>query len=954
MTLRKFLPALLLLALAACAPHAQPIARTPAPTPTLAPTPTWAFERSDVPVDPDYRFGLLASGMRYVIRHNATPVGTAVVRMEVDSGSLSESESERGFAHFVEHMAFNGSTNVPEGEMIKLLERNGLAFGADTNASTGFEQTLYKLDLPRNDPALLDTALMLLRETASELTITPDAVARERGVVLAEMRDRNTYALRNFTDQAGFLYPGSLYARRLPIGTSEALNAATADRLRAFWTREYVPANTTLVVIGDFDPAAVEAAITRHFASWQAAPIPPEPDPGPVDAARNGKTAIFIDPALSERVTIARNGPWLGKPDMIATRRRDLLRQIGYGIINRRLKRIARQENPPFRDAGLGTGDVFRIGRTTKLIVDSGDGEWQRGLASAAGEYARALAFGVTPAEVAEHLANIRTAAGNAAASADTRNHDALFGAILDLLRDESVPSTPQSVLERFEAFAPQITPDTIMAALRQELIPLDKPLLRFEGRTPPAGGADAIRAAWDEAMAAKPEPLATTALTGFAYKDFGPAGTVATDSREERLGIRRIVFGNGVRLNLKQTGLERSRVRVEVNIDGGQMLNTRENPLATEMTASLPSGGLGKHSEDDLQSILAGRSVEVVINDEPETFVLAARTTTSDLPLQLELLVAAITDPGFRSQGESRYRRNAANFFAQKDATPAAALDNAAGGILSDNDPRFTLQALEDYRALTFARLRDAIADRLANGGIELALVGDFAEDEAIAQVARTFGALPAREPAFRPYAEQRVRPFTTRRGGLVIRHKGAADQALLSMIWPTRDDSDPVATLTLGLLEQVIRLELLDSLREALGKAYSPRASSDLSRIWRGYGTFGISAPVDVGDVVETRAAMLAAVARLRAAPIDADVLQRARQPMLEAYDNALKSNAGWMNLTDRAQSEADRLDRFLAARVRLAAITTAQLQAMAQRYLAPEAAVEILVLPEGVEAR
>jgi zinc protease len=158
---------LFLAALAACAPQQTRIADASASLVPPQVKPIWAFEASDVPLDPAFRFGRLDNGMRYIIRQNAHPQGTALVRMQIDAGSLDESDSERGYAHFVEHMAFNGSTNVPEGEMIRLLERQGLAFGADTNASTGFEQTTYRLDLPRNDPELLDTALMLMRGRSS-------------------------------------------------------------------------------------------------------------------------------------------------------------------------------------------------------------------------------------------------------------------------------------------------------------------------------------------------------------------------------------------------------------------------------------------------------------------------------------------------------------------------------------------------------------------------------------------------------------------------------------------------------------------------------------------------------------------------------------------------------------------------------------------------------------------
>lgn len=945
--MRRLLTFLLpVLVLCACAPQAD-LAST-----RKRDRPAWAFQASDVPVDAGFHFGQLDNGMRFVIRQNATPKGTALVRMEVATGSLDENDSERGFAHFVEHMAFNGSTNVPEGEMIPLLERSGLAFGADTNAQTSFDRTTYMLDLPRNEPALLDTALMLMRETASELTISQAAVDRERGVVLSEMRDRNSWMLRNLEDQIAFVNPGSRYAKRLPIGAAETLNAATAESLRRFWQREYVPSQTTIIVIGEFPPDQVEAAIRARFSNWAAAPAEPQPDAGPVRPKDKGRTDIYIDAALSERITASRNGKWLDEPDTIAQRQENLLRRIGYSIVNRRLQRTARQIDPPFRGAGFGTATVFKAGRTTNLVVDTVDGKWERGLVATAEEYRRALAYGFTQAEVAEQVANIRTASQNEAASADTRSHGTLTGAIYALLRDDIVPATPQSSLDRLETFIPRITPESVLAALKREAVPLDDPLIRFQGRKAPAGGEAAIRAAWNSAMDAKVQRGLGHEQDAFAYTDFGTPGALVSDAREPALGIREVRFANGVMLNIKQSDIERDRVAVQLSIDGGRMLNTRDNPTATEMVAFLPAGGLGKHSQDELQSILAGHTVSSQLSSTAETFVSTARTTPRDLELQLQLLAAFVTDPGYRPEGEVRYRLNINNFFAQMRATPGTALANSIGGILSDNDPRFTLQDPETYRSLSFERLKADISDRLANGAIEIGIVGDIEEEQAIALVASTFGALPPRETDFGNYPEQRQRSFTADRSPRIVRHTGPADQALLRLTWPTRDDSDPEAAITLELLERIVRIELTDTLREKLGKAYSPSASSSPSQTWRDYGTFAVNASVDVREVPAARAAIAETIASLRDGPISDDLLQRARQPMIEAQDNALKSNRGWLALVDRAQTEAYRIERFRQAKGRLLAITPAEIQAFAMRYLGAGDAVEILVLPEGVE--
>lgn len=929
----------------------------PAPLAAGEPSPprddtSWAFEASDIPVDPEFHFGRLDNGLRYIVRRNATPAATAVVRMVVETGSLDEADGEQGYAHFVEHMAFNGSKRVPEGQMIPLLERDGLAFGADTNASTSFERTIYKLDLPRNDPVLLDTTLMLMRETASELTISQEAVERERGVILSEMRDRNTFSLRNAIDSIDFFYPGSRYSKRLPIGTPETLGAANPETLRAFYEREYVPKHVALVVVGDFEADEVIAGIQRHFGDWTAKLSEPQPDAGPVKRKDRGRTDINVDPALSERVTVLRNGRWLYEPDSVAQRQENLLRSIGYDIVNRRLQRLSRQANPPFRGAGFGTGDVFETARSTRLIVDTVDRHWREGLLAAAAEYRRALKHGFEASEVAEQVASIRTSLVNAAGAADTRSNNALAETAIALVTDRSVPAAPQTVLQRFEAFAPRITPEAVLAALEREAVPLRKPLIRFEGRVAPEGGAKALRKAWKEAMDT-PVPGKETAASGaFGYTDFGPAGTVVSDQTEPQLGIREVRFANGVMLNLKRTEIERDKVRVSISIDGGDMLDTRSNPLATEIVSYLSEGGLGKHSRDELDTILAGRTVGFGLRSSEASFDGHYQTTPRDLQLQLQLITALVTDPGYRPEGQVQYRQQVNNYFARLRATPVSALQAELGTIVSDKDPRFSLQPVEAYRHLTFAKLKEDIGSRLTNGAIELGLVGDFDENEAIALVARTLGALPPRETTFRDYADQPPRGFTPDRSPRVVRHTGAADQALLRFTWPTRDDSDPVETLRLELLERVMRIELTDQLREALGKAYSPSASSTLSRHWRGYGLFFVNASVDVADVAETRDAVRQVLTSLRTAPVSDDILQRARQPLLESLQNALKTNSGWISLVDRAQTERDRIDRFAQARQRLQALTAADIEAAAMRYLDPDAGLEILVLPEGVE--
>ncbi len=910
--------------------------------------PSWPFETSDLPVDPDYVFGELPNGMRYILRENGTPEGTVLVRMRIGSGSLVEQEHERGLAHFLEHMAFNGSANIPEGEMIPLLEREGLAFGADTNATTGLEAITYMLDLPRNEEDLLGTAMMLMRETASELTIAPEAVERERGVILAERRDRRGYAQRAREDGFEFISPGARYTQRLPIGTLEVIETATAEDIRGLYERTYTPSNAVLVIVGDLPISAMKAAIDQYFGDWEAAPAPTKPITGPVDLTRKGETDIFLDPALSETLTLTMLGPYIDEPDTFATRQGGILRSIAYGIIRRRLSRIARLADAPFRAARFSRGSIFEDARTNTLSIASGDGEWRKGALAAVQSVHEAAVHGFTRAEVDEQLANIRTALENRVAGAATRSNSFYARQALSVVSDDDVPTTPAFQLALFEELASQITPETVLAAMRERLIPFEEPLIRFQGRTAPDGGDEALRQVFAEAIALPVSAPQEASAQAFAYTDFGAPGQIIKDERDERLGFRYITFANNVRLTLKTTDVREDQLAYRLLLDGGSLMNTREDPLRTYLIGSLSAGGLGKHSSDELQTIFAGRNVGFNASNAADAFSFTGATTPRDLTLQMQVLTAALTDPGYRVEGLEQFRRGIDNFFARLNSTPLRAYSNAAGAILSDNDPRFSLSPREAFFALDYKGLETAVEDRLKSGAIELSLVGDFDEEAAIEAVATSLGALPAREPEFRVRNRARDRTFTANRTRHQLTHEGEDDQALVRLVWPTNDDSVFLEEMQLSLLARVVRIELTDRLREELGQAYSPNASSSMSNVYPGYGVFTITASLDVAEVEAARGAIAEMIADLREKPIDPDLIQRARQPLLEAYDNALKSLGGWLQLADRAQSEEERLERWFNGPQTLEAITAEDLGKVARTYLDPQNAVEFVVLP------
>jgi zinc protease len=286
---------------------------------------------ADLKPDPGVRYGVLHNGMHYQIMRNATPPHNASLRLRIGAGSLYERDDQRGIAHFIEHMVFNGTTHVPKGEFVKRLERAGLKFGPDTNAETTFDETVFMLDLPETDAATVDTALLLLREGVSEALFEPQAIDAERGIVLSEERTRATPAFRNALDALAYILKGDILPNRLPIGLTDILKQAPRERIVDFYNAYYRPDRATLIVVGDFDVDAMEAKIRRQFGDWAPkGAAGPELTPSRI-GPRGLEAHVFVEPGVGNTVSLA----WVAPPDLHPDSRAVRRERFVRGLVNR-------------------------------------------------------------------------------------------------------------------------------------------------------------------------------------------------------------------------------------------------------------------------------------------------------------------------------------------------------------------------------------------------------------------------------------------------------------------------------------------------------------------------------------------------------------------------------------------------------------------------------------------
>jgi zinc protease len=925
---------LLILALIGATAAADPAAIAPAIRSA------WGFDRGDILPDPAVRFGVLANGMRYAILRNALPAGGVAVRLRVAAGSVDERSDEHGVAHFLEHMAFLGSRHIAEGQFTPLLERSGLASGRDVNAHTYYGQTVYRLDLPRSDAALVETALMLMRETASELSLSPGAVERARPVVLDELRGADDVDARSDADLAEFFIPGAPSARSI-FGTAAELARVDAATLRRFYARLYTPARATLIVVGDVDPADMEARIATHFADWRAAPGEAARTAPAIDPDRPTALRVFAEPAAPTSVTIASVMPPDSAPDSVARRNRQYLEYLASLVFNRRLEGLARAPDARFLAASSGIYDFRIAAKVAEIDVTAKDGDWRGALAAGEQELRRALRYGFRQSEVDELLRSERQTLGR---SGENRSSSAIADGMVAMLDAGTIFTAPPGPADA-RAYVARIRADAVTAAFRAAWAQPGR-LVRVSRDAPLAESE--VAAAWSESGRGEIRAPRGAGRDRFAYADFGPPGRVVADGRIEDLGLRTIRFANNVRLTLRRTDFERGRVLVSLRLGGGALdFPQQPDGLANFMGTAFAAGGTRRHSLDALQSIMAGRMVRGGVDVLPDGFGGARATTPEDLLAQLQLLAAYVTAPGYRPEGEAQWRAEIAAWYPTLDDSPEGVATREVDRMLAGGDTRFGVGPEATLARLDFTALRPVIAEPFARGPIEIGIAGDVDEAQAIDAVARTFGALPPRRAE--PAAPASPPPhFPEDRATRTFHHHGAPDDALAAIYWPLPPAPNARELARISVLRAVLLVAVRDRVREELGATYTPGAPLRRWLAWPDFAYLGIRCATLPGKVDEVLAAIEAIAARLAAAPPAPDLVERGRNPLLAQLAREHRDNATWVRLAAVAQSHPEELDRFRDEEAALRAVTPAELADAARRYLSPQAALRVRILP------
>ena len=908
--------------------------------------PLWPHEQSDLMPDPEASFGRLANGFRYVLLENGKPKGRVSLHLVVNVGAIHEKEDERGLAHFLEHMLFNGSTHFAPGELVKYFQKIGMQFGPDANASTSFFRTVYDINLPQGNRESLDEALLVMSDYAEGALLLPEEIEREREVILAEKRTRDSADYRTYVASLQYELAGTRFPERLPIGTEAVIRNADRDLFKAFYDAWYRPDNMIIVMVGDYDAAVAETLIDQHFSGMRPRrDPPPEPDTG---ALQQDTPAVFYhhEPEVGNTtLTLQALQSVPRRVDSQAYKKERMEGRLIGNILQTRLDRLLSQPNPPFTKASAGIGRFLREFQYGYISADSQPQNWQETLFVIEHVLRQALDYGFDAVEIDRARRDFEAELERAVDQAATRESKHLARQLIHTLVSDRVFQSPQQEKDFYAPLLADVRPEDLNTRLRQawpsqgrKILMTGNAKLGTDAATPEAIIARAHQAAVRQPVEA-PE---ITKAARFPYFTPPPSPTAPPAQREriDDLEITRVVLANGIRLNFKPTQFSANEILFALAMEGGRAVEPLDKPGLAVLTRDvLNEGGVGPLDRESLQIALTGKTTSLSFGFNQDRFFYQGASTPREMELLFQLLYAHLTDPALRPEAH----RLVLERFRQDYQQMAQSIDGAfrvhGQRFLSGGDPRFGKPRLQEVQSLDTADIENWITPIFTTAPLEFSMVGDFDLEMAVSLAHRYLGSLPGNR---RDKVEVRPGPSFPRGQNKRVRIDTQIDKALLVVAFPTDDASDIHRTRRLNVLAEVFADRLREEIREKRGAAYSTGAFSWPSRAFPGFGLFLSYLPIAPADVDPISADVKTIAGQLADEGLRAEELERAIEPTLTGIREQLRQNRYWLQTVLMGSSRyPEQIDWSRSILSDYASIRAQDVAALARQYLDPDKA-------------
>lgn len=908
-----------------------------------------------LPIDSKVKIGKLENGLTYYIRQNKKPEQKVELRLVVNAGSILEDEDQQGLAHMAEHMAFNGTKNFKENEIISYLQSIGVGFGNDLNAYTSFNETVYMLPIPTDKPGNVEKGFQILEDWAHQVSYNDIDINDERNVILEESRAGQGAQERMRRQWLPGLFAGSNYANRLPIGKDSIIKNFIPDAIRRFYREWYRPDLMAVVVVGDIEEEKAEALIKKHFAHI-AKPINARPRTiAPLPPYNSSNAVVVTDKeATNYAVSVYYSAQPATPSTTLGSYKQDIIKQLFSGLINRRLAELTQKENPPFLAAGMGFSNLARGYEQPYLSVIAGESNAQRALEAALEEVEKVKRFGFTEAELDRIK---KTTLSSVERQYNERDKSESANIVEEYIRHylegESIPGI-ENEFNYYKQLIPEVKLDDLNAMAKKfsdgsdnffAMLLGPEPASNVILPTPEALIATTVAVAKKDVKPYEEKELATTLISKMPT-----AGKVVKESKNETWGATIWELSNGVKVTVKKTEYKNDQILMGARRPGGSSnygLNDKFN--VNYATGVAEAMGIGEFSPTDLQKVLAGKtaSARVVLSGTFDGF--SGSSSVKDLETMLQLLYLRATAPRkdtalFRSFVQ---RNKSQMTFAM--ANPQTAFIDSLINGLYDNHPQapIAVPKPEYFDKIDIDKALAIYKERFGDvTGMEFVFVGSI--DEAILKplVETYIGSLPASGKKSE-WKDQGVR--TVKGQKQLDFYKGQAQQSLILAFHSGEVPYSEDLELKANAISEILNIRIIEELREKIQGIYSGGTSASVNKI--PYNNFQIVFQLPCGpEKIDTL--LLAMNAEIEALKKDGPsevVLNKVKQQWIEAYKTSLQENGTWLSTMLTNKFPGGEADRFLNYEKYVNNLTTAQIKVAANMLLSGKNVFTAILRPE-----
>jgi len=904
------------------------------------------------PVDPRIQRGSLKNGLRYMIRKNVTPPGKVMIWLHINTGSLDEKENQRGLAHFLEHLAFNGSKNFPPGKLVKYFESIGLTFGKHQNAFTGFDQTTYTITLPNNKLKTLDKGMLCMSDYAYGLSLLTKEINKERGVIFGEITARKSLRQRLMDKQLPVLLPGSRVAVRLPIGLKKVIKTADRKTFLGFYKKWYRPGNATLMVVGDMEPSKMKQLINKHFGKWKPASKKAVHASPEIKPYKKTRAAVFSDPELTKsEINLVHINP-LKKILNLDDYLNQVRINIGNHIFNRRILNRIRQGKTSFLSAGLHRSPFLNVCTYSAAYCSGKTGDWKRMLKDLVVALKQARKFGFTDQEFSDAKKAILASAKRAVKTQSTVESGNIISSMNSVISTKQFPMSPEQRLRLIEKAFVSITVGEVSAVFKRNNQP-EKQLILLE--IPKKAGVviPSNKALLKVALAAEKLPVSRLKITKRAkqiLKTEPIHGVLSKSDLNKDYEVFSATFKNGVRFHHRYMKYKKDYVKVFINLGGGILLENKDTKGISSVAALAFSNPSTKRlSSTQIKDLLIGKNVVVFGGFSGDSLQLKIKGAPLHLRDGMRLVYQLLTQPKIEKAAFKQWKIKQLQKVAAFKVHLGMQLGNQYRKFISGNDVRLAQLTKYNINQLTINKAEKFLRKHLLHSPIEVSIVGDITKKKALNLALRYLGSLPNR--SVKDETIKKLRILNYKKGPLkkLLKVPTITPKSFILQAWRGPTAYNLKAWHCLSLAAKIISIRLREDIREKRGLTYSVYCTASASWTYPQAGTL-----YSVFTADPSKAIVAAGIAKkivndfVKKGPSDNEI-KVAKKQIINLIKNSRRSTSYWSHILSNFDYLGMSFSDIKKTIKRFKGYSKKDILKVIRKYIIPSRFIEVVVLPK-----